>query len=118
MSIRHAPRNFGFTYARVIAFLVGCGVLIVFVTRYYLYPAMEAAGQASPRDRKVLAAHAWLLLAVVLFILLVLMILTFRIGRFFFPRPGQRAKPTDYPDAWAESARRVKVDEEEGDNDV
>ena len=103
----------GFGYARVIAFLVGSAVLIIFVSRYYLYPAMQAAGNASPKDRKLLSAHASLLLALLLFMLLVGLILTFKVGRFFQPRKRQRQKPTNYPDAWSESARRIQVPPED-----
>jgi len=103
----------GLSYVRVLAFLVGFEALIVFVCYYYLFPAMEAAGQASPRDRRILAAHSRLLLALLLVILLIGLILTFRVGRFFLPRHRQRPKPTIYPDAWAESAKRVNVDRDE-----
>ena len=98
---------------RVLAFMAGFGALVVFVCYDYLMPAMEAAGQAAPRERRLLSAHSRLLLALLLFILLVGLILTFRVGRFFIPRRRQRPKPTVYPDAWAESARRVQVDDEE-----
>jgi hypothetical protein len=113
MSIRRRMRPSGFGYARVIAFLIGWAVLIIFVSRYYLYPALEAAAKASPKDKKLLAAHASLLLALLLFMLLVGLILTFKIGRFFQPRNRPRPKATNYPDAWAESARRVEVPPED-----
>ena len=113
MKLRHSTNPSGLAYARVIAFMLGFAALIIFVAHYYLYPAMEAAGQATPQQKKLLAAHAWLLMALILFIILVGLILIFRVGRFFIPRSTTRAKPTNYPDAWAESARRVKVDEEE-----
>jgi hypothetical protein len=106
-------RRGGFGYARVIAFLLGWAVLIIFVSRYYLYPALEAAGNASPKDRKLLSAHASLLLALLLFMLLVGLILTFKVGRFFQPRKRQPPKPTNYPDAWSESARRLEVPPED-----
>jgi hypothetical protein len=103
----------GLGYARVLAFLLGFAVLIIFVSRYYLIPATEAFGQATPGQQRVLAAHSRLLLAILLFILLAGIVLTFRVGRFFFPRPRQPLKPTRYPDAYAEAARRIKVDDEE-----
>lgn len=83
--------------------------MLIFVSYFYLFPALEAKQTATPQEKKVLAAHALLLLAVLLFILLSGLILTFRIGRFFQPRRRQQVKPTNYPDAWAESARRVEV---------
>jgi hypothetical protein len=104
----------GLAYIRFLAFLAGFAGLLVFVSYYYLFPAMEAAGSATAPQRKVLAAHSRLILAIVLFIVLVGLILTFRVGRFFQPSRRQpRAKPTVYPDAWAEAGRRVKIDPED-----
>lgn len=103
----------GFAYARVVAFLAGFGALLLVVVHYYLIPALQAAGEATPRERRILSVQSRLVLALILFILLVGLILVFRIGRFFFPRHRQRNKPTNYPDAWAESARRVDVDQSE-----
>ena len=105
------PPNPGYT--RVLAFLLGFAALIVFVSRYYLIPALEAFGQASPGQRRILVAHSRLLLAIILLILLVGLILTFRVGRFFFPRSRLPDKPTQYPDAYAEAARRIQVPDED-----
>jgi len=107
--VRSSRRSTGAAYGRVVVFLVGFGALVIFVCRYYLLPAMEAAGKATPRQRPVLAAHSRLVLAIVLFILLCGIILTFRIGRFFLPRHQHRKQRTVYPDAWAESAQRLDV---------
>ena len=101
------------SYARVLAFMGGFAALFVFVVYYYLIPATEAFGQATPGQQRVLAAHSRLLLAILLFILLAGLVLTFRVGRFFFPRPRPPFKPTRYPDAYAESARRIKLDDED-----
>lgn len=110
----YARRVRGLAYVRFLVFLVGFAGLLVFVSYYYLFPAMEAAGSANAPQRKVLAAHSRLILAIVLFIVLVGLILTFRVGRFFQPSRRQpRAKPTVYPDAWAEAGKRVKVEPEE-----
>ena len=88
-------------------FLLGFAVLIVIISDWYLLPAMEAARNAVPAEKKALAAHARLLLAVVLFILIAGILLTFRFGRFFLPRKREPDKPTRYVDAWTESARRM-----------
>lgn len=107
-----------------LAFLAGFGVLIWIVSTWYLIPAMEAAQDANTAEKRQLAAHSRLLLAVVLFILLAGILLTFRFGRYFFPRAVERAKPTKYVDAWAESAKRVSVppaddkEVEDGDDDA
>lgn len=97
----------------MIAFLAGFAALLIFVSYYYLFPALRARQAATEPERKVLAAHALLLMAVLLFILLMGLILTFRIGRFFLPRRRGKARPTIYPDAWAEAARRVEVEPHE-----
>ena len=113
----------------MVIYLVGFVLLLLFVSRYYLIPALQAAGAvkteshigagpagsdtAAKAQLKTLAAHATLVLAVVLFILLSGLLLTFRIGRFFRPREISRPKPTTYVDAWEESAKRLRVPPEE-----
>ena len=104
----HRP---GRIYWPTVAFLVGFGVLIVAVSNWYLLPAMEAAARANPAEKRHLAAHARLLLAIILVILLAGILLTFRFGRFFLPRQRESAKPTRYVDAWTESAKRVSADD-------
>ena len=105
---RPRRRRAGRIYWATLAFLLGFSVLIVFVSYYYLFPAMEATPDASPVERRQLAAHAWLLLTIILVILLSGMILTFRVGRFFLPpRTSDKPKPTRYVDAWAESGKRL-----------
>lgn len=103
-------RRPGFAFARLIAFLLGFAVLLIFVSHFYLFPALRARQTATEPERRILAAHALLLLAVLLFILLSGLILTFRIGRFFQPRRRAKQRPTIYPDAWAEAGRRIEVD--------
>ena len=93
----------------VLLFLIGFATLIVFVSFYYLMPAMDAALSAGPKERRHLAAYSWLLMSLVLFILFVGLMLTFRIGRFFFPRSAPPPSKTKYVDAWAESGKRMSV---------
>jgi hypothetical protein len=97
----------------VLAYLAGFAGLLVIVSHFYLIPALKAAHNADPARRKVLAADAMLILAVVLFVLLLGLLITFRIGRFFRPRPPTPAKPTAYVDAWKESGRRMQTPERE-----
>ena len=93
----------------LLIFLLGYVLLLVVVSHYYLLPAMKVVHDATPAERKWLSASSALLLAVVLFIIIVGIVLTFRVSRFFFPRPsGTREKPTQYIDAWSESAKRVR----------
>jgi hypothetical protein len=98
-------------YWPTVAFMVGFGVLIVFISHSYLLPAMEAASKANPAEKKHLAAHARLLLVIVLVILVAGILLTFRFGRFFVPRQSEPAKPTRYVDAWEEAGRRASADD-------
>ncbi|HEV2294421.1 MAG TPA: hypothetical protein VGR35_11230 [Tepidisphaeraceae bacterium] len=105
----HRPFRTGRTTWAVLLFLVGFAALIVFVSFYYLQPAMLAALDATPKQRRGLAAYSWLLMSLVLFILLVGLMMTFRIGRFFFPRSAPPPRKTKYVDAWAESARRMET---------
>ena len=89
--------------------MVGCALLIVLVSRWYLLPALEVFPDATVTEKRQLSAHSSLLLAIILVILLAGILLTFRFGRYFVPRAGERQKPTQYVDAWAESAKRVSV---------
>ncbi len=106
------PRQ-GRSYIPVLAFLVGFTVLIIFVSYYYLFPALEAASTATPREKKGLGAYSWLLMSVILFILISGMLLTFRIGRFFFPRQSEPRVRTKYVDAWSEAGKRAQVEPED-----
>jgi hypothetical protein len=100
---------------RVIFFMVAFAMLIAFVSRYYLIPALSAAKDATPREKRWLMASSRLLLAVILFIIVAGIFMTFRVGRFFFPRYSRPPRaPTQYIDAWAESAKRLQ----EPDDDV
>ena len=114
---RHRRFRAGRTPWAVLCFLIGFGALIIFVSFYYLMPAMDAALSAGPKQRRHLAAYSWLLMSLVLFILFVGLLMTFRIGRFFFPRSTPPPARTKYVDAWAESAKRVSVPDEADEND-
>lgn len=93
----------------VVVYLAGFVAVLLIVSHFYLLPAIEATRGADPKQRELLAWHARLVLIVVLFVLLGGLMLTFRISRFFRPRPGPRPKPTQYVDAWEESGRRMKT---------
>jgi hypothetical protein len=103
----------------VLGFLLAFTIILVLVSYAYLFPAIEAASEAAPKEKKTLAAYSTLLLTVVLFVLGVLLVITFRVGRFFFPRGAGNAPrtKTQYVDAWAESAKRVKVSPEDDEDD-
>ena len=102
-----------------LAFMAAFAILIAFTSRWYLLPAFEASQGATGIEKRQLAAQSRLLLAIILFILVAGILLTFRFGRYFVPRVGEKQKPTQYSDAWAESGRRASVPpREEPDEDV
>ena len=75
----------------------------------------EGAQRATPQEKKQLAAFARLMLAVVLFVLFAGLLIAFRIGRFFIPRPLPGRNKTEYADAWAESGRRMATPPEQAE---
>lgn len=95
----------------LLAFLIGFTLLMIAVSYYTLIPGMQAATQPGITDEEKRRLVAWyrLLLTVVLFILFAGLVLTFRFGRFFFPRPTPPRTKTEYLDAWTESAKRLHV---------
>jgi len=101
-----------------LAFLVVFTVVLIGISYYVLIPGLEAVSRdgVTPQEKRSLVAWYRLLLCVLLFILFAGIVLTFRFGRFFFPRPTEPRTPTVYTDAWAESAKRMKVPPE-GDED-
>src|SRR5205085_742050 len=114
--LRHPPlpRRSGRTLVAVVIYLVSFGILLALVSKYYLIPALIAKQTTdNPKAKEVLAASSRLILCLVLFVLLMGLLLTFRIGRFFFPRKRDPMKPTPYTDIWSEAGRRLKVPPEE-----
>ena len=107
--MRHRRLNFraGRTPWAVLLFLLGFGGLIAFISFYYLFPALRAQASATPDQKRHLALQAWLLMLVMLVILFVGLMVTFRFGRFFFPRSAPPPAKTKYVDAWAESGKRM-----------
>jgi len=107
----------GRTLWAVLLYLVGFAVLLLMVTRFYLMPTLIAEHRAgvTPEQRRILVAHSRLVMVLLLLVLLLGLLLTFRIGRFFFPRQTEPRKPTKYVDAWEEAGRRLKLDDEQTD---
>ncbi len=90
-------------------FLLLFAFLIVGVSDFYLIPALSAAQVANHAQRLGLAAYARLLLTIVLLILFAGLVLTFRIGRLFIPRPPSPRVRTKYVDVWAEAGKRMEA---------
>ena len=90
-------------------FLLAFAGLIFIVSRWYLLPAAQSVAGATPQEQRLLGATSRLLLAVILFVVGAGIVITFRVGRFFFPRHAPPGKSkTQYVDAWAESGRRLR----------
>ncbi len=101
-----------------VIFLLGFTVLLIAVCYYYLYPALQAAKHATPPERARLRAWSSLLLAVVLIILGSGLVLTFRIGRFFFPRPFTPRTRTQHVDVGTEAGKRLEMPASDQDDNV
>ena len=85
----------------------------MWIAYYAMKPAAEVAQNATDAEKHRIVAWFRLLLAVLLFILFAGLVLTFRFGRLFFPRTGGPRVKTKYVDAWAESAKRIRVPPED-----
>lgn len=108
------PRS-GRLHIAVLIFLAAFAAFLVFLSSYYLLPALEAFRDADRTGRKAISATSTLLLAVLLFSLVAGILLTFRIGRFFFPRNSPPRSRTKYVDVWSEAGKRIKTPPEDDD---
>jgi hypothetical protein len=97
----------------VVAFLAAFAAGLGLLSHFYLLPALRtfltARQQGDKTGTAAITATSALLLAVILVILVAGILLTFRIGRFFFPRKTEPRTRTKYVDAWAESGKRMEV---------
>lgn len=102
-------RVFGRIHWAILAFLGGFVVLILLLLAWFIAPGMAVLGDpgTTDDDRARIAAIAALLLAVLLVILFVGLLLTFRVRRYIIGDPQPRGR-TRHTDAWAESARRLR----------
>ena len=104
--------------AAVVVFLALFTLLLAYVFWWYLFPTLEVFKSATHAEKLKMAAYARLILAILLFILFAALSITFRFGRFFFPRPQPPRTKTQYVDAWAEAGKRAAAepdDEEPAD---
>jgi hypothetical protein len=86
------PRRSGRILWATLAFVAGFAILLAFVSRWYLIPAMQAAQTAQGIEKRQLVAHSRLLLAIILFILVAGILLTFRFGTVFRAARGRTAE--------------------------
>lgn len=110
----HAPftqtRHRGVSWAPVLfllSFLAAVGVIAFF----YLEPLLKLANEGTTEQKRRLAAYGTLAMAVLILVLLVGLVLTMRVGRRLAALSPKRPSPTVYPDAWSESAKRLKTPE-------
>jgi heme/copper-type cytochrome/quinol oxidase subunit 2 len=103
------PHRDGRSLVVIVIYLAGFAILILWLARHYLLPAYGRLDGATPQERQWLGAWSVLLMSLVLVLLVMGLILTFRAGRYFTGRGSKPAK-TDYPDAWQESGRRARGD--------
>jgi hypothetical protein len=96
----------------MICLAVFTAILLV-VCREYLIPSLQVAKNGTPHQRAILAVYARLLLVLLLIILMGLLLIALRSGDFLRRRFTASRKPTVYPDAWAEAAKRMKTPPED-----
>ena len=86
VNLRHAFRR---TFWATLAFLLAFVALLLLIARYFMQPAVQAAHVATAPERRQLSAVSILLLAILLTMLIVGLLLTFRVHRFFVS-PNQK----------------------------
>jgi type II secretory pathway component PulF len=99
--------NRGATFWPAMFFLIFFAILVVFVSHYYLIPALTAKQSATQPATNRLEAQAALILTILLVMLLSGLILIFKVHRFFLPGERQPRVKTKYVDAWAEAGKRA-----------
>jgi len=95
----------------VVTFLALYVMGVAALAYYYFLPATRALMAAKENQdlhgQRAIGATATLLLIVVLLVLVSGIVITFRVGRYFFPRKIPPRTTTRYVDAWAESGKRM-----------
>lgn len=101
--------SYGRSIWPAVFFLAGFFALLLAVCYWFLLPAFQLLNEADlkPTQKRQLVAVARLFLVVILFVIVALMLLAFRVGRWFVPHDSRPARPTEYPDAWKEAGRRM-----------
>jgi heme/copper-type cytochrome/quinol oxidase subunit 2 len=107
------PRHRGRSILPYVGFMALFAILLLIISRWYLLPALDAFNHAEPNQKRLLAAHALLLMTLLLVMLGIFLFLTYRLGRNLFRPPESPRKPTPHVDAWTEAGKRFKADEDE-----
>jgi hypothetical protein len=97
----------------VTVFLIGFAVALLALLHWYIRPALAARAHADAIQKRELALHAILLLVTLLALLLIWLMVIFQVRNWFTATSSRPRKPTVYPDAWTESARRTDVPPDE-----
>ena len=104
----------GRTIFAVLCFLTLFMIIVLLVSKFYIEPSMEVASHLNRNDpqqlkeRHAIAAHGMLVMMLLLTLLVIGLLMTFRISRFFFPRPTVPRTRTRVIDAWAEAGKRLE----------
>lgn len=93
----------------VLAFLSAFALILVMVGWFYLIPAADAMQRADATQRIWIRDTSIALMAIVLLILGGILVVSFRVGRFFQPGPTPPRTRTRYIDAWTESGKRMEL---------
>jgi hypothetical protein len=97
----------------VAVFLLCFAAALLGLLHWYVRPALAARARAGPIERRELGLHAILVLVTLLVLLIIWLMLIFQVRQWFAATSPRPSKPTEYPDAWTESARRLEVPPEE-----
>jgi hypothetical protein len=100
----------------VLAFLSAFLLILLLVGWMYLIPAASAMEHADATQRVWLRDTSRLLLAAILVTLGGILVICFRVGRYFLPGPTSTRTKTRYVDAWAEAGRRMEIPPEDKDD--
>ena len=93
------------TWAPVI-FLVCFLAVVGLITDQWVIPMLRAVRDGTPVDRHRAVIYGTLVLILLLSLLLIGLMASFRFSAWLF-RPDARSKPTAYIDIWKEAGRRV-----------
>lgn len=97
----------GISWAPVL-YLVAFLVVVALAAVWVVEPMVRAAVNATPEEKRRLTAYAALCLTLLLAVLLFGLLMTLRWNWRATKKAEPRVK-TEYPDAWAESAKRIKT---------
>ncbi len=111
----HLRQRAGRTILSVLCFLLLFLMLLSMMSHFYIIPSLDAAKHMDHAQRRKLAADALLLMVLMLTLLMIGLLITFRISRFFFPRPTSPRSRTKVVDAWAEAGKRMEKGDEKVD---